>query len=221
MKQVSVLLTCDACHAWKDREVSTDVATVSVSAEQTLDLCPEHRDALSRVWALVAEWGVSPTPARRLSGRARTNGAGVSARSVSAAPPAEADPPADAPGTAPQGPKKQRGGKRARARRANATAASTAPPGSFACPLCTDTPSTAHALTQHFRARHNRTGSEVYGAVCPVCNHTGTAQGLGTHGRLAHGLTPVAALFAAATAAGDPHGVIASRVEAFGQAADV
>jgi hypothetical protein len=76
-------------------------------------------------------------------------------------------------------------------------------------------------VTLHLRAAHNTTGTAVYGGTCPVCNHDGAPAGLGTHGRTAHGATSVHALFAMATAAGDPHGVITSRAQAIGQAANV
>jgi hypothetical protein len=221
MRQVTVVLTCDACMAWKEREVAEGVATVPVSGHQTLDLCPEHTDALRRVWALVAEWGVdgttAPTRRRTASRRSATNG------SASATPPAGADHPTDdAPETAPTAPRNRRGGKRARARREGSQGPRTAAPGSFSCPLCDATPANAASLSAHVRTQHHTTASEVYGSVCPVCDHTSaTGRALGIHARTAHDITTgVPGLFAEGTVQGDPYGVIASRAAAFGKAAN-
>lgn len=210
MRQVQVILTCDACSAWHDAEVAEGVATVPASGGQTLDLCPDHRETMAPFLALVAEWGQSPDGAASRPVGARRRGRTPS--------PAAEVPAQDAPATAPPAPKNRRGGKRARARRAAATAA----PGSFACPLgCDHTTATPHGMGQHLRATHGRTASEVFGGTCPLCNHVGTAAGMGVHARLSHGSGSVYALFAQATAEGDPHGVIASRVKAVGQAAPV
>jgi hypothetical protein len=112
----------------------------------------------------------------------------------------------------------RRGGKRARTRRANAEAAPARPPvapraGYLPCPLCEYHGPSVGALGAHFRAAHGLTSRDVYGDVCPLCQWHGSAQGLGLHGKRAHGVDGVGtpALFAAAEQAGDPHGVIASR----------
>lgn len=200
MRQITVVVECDPCMAWQGRTTTDGVETVPAAGTQTLDLCPEHREALAPFLALVAEWGTSPEATTRGRRTVRTP-----------------DPEA-----APTAPRNRRGGKRARARRENATGASTALPGSFACPVCPATPANPAAMSSHLRNTHHTTASEVYGTRCPVCpDYTAaTGRALGIHGTNVHHVAGVPGLFALATASGDPHGVIASRAEAFGLAAN-
>lgn len=209
MKQIQVIVECDPCMAWHGTSTTEGVETVAVSGEQTLDLCPDHRENFGPFIVLVAEWGASPQGAASTKGRTRN-------RATSAAPPAEV-----APGTAPTATNNRRGGKRARTRRANAVAASTPAPGSFACPLCATTPATPAAVSSHLRNVHGTTGSDVYGTRCPVCPDytSATGRALGIHGTNVHHVAGLPGLFAMAHAEGDPHGVIASRAEAVGLAA--
>jgi hypothetical protein len=204
MKRTVVNLTCDACTAWKGAEVTDGVVSVPVPGGQTVDLCPAHHDATRRVFELVAEWGVTPERSRR-------------SRAVPADAPRSSAPEVVNGHTAPQNghtaPQNRRGGKRARERRERAQTATHAP---YACPLCGHAPPSGHALTIHFRSVHNMTGGDVYGGRCPLCTHDGTPNGLGVHARAVHGVEgegAVAALFAQATATGDPYGVLAARAE--------
>lgn len=193
MKQLQTLLTCDAHAAWQDQPDVTDrVETVRVSAGQTLDLCPEHREGLQRVWALVSEWGRAPE-----RGAPALNGRKVAARSVSAP---------EAPALTPSAPNR-RGGARARQRRSKSVVSVNV----LACPLCGAQRHTTDAMALHLRGEHHLTPAVVYGGTCPLCAKAGSEQGLGTHANKAHGIHGVAALFAAAQHDGDPHGVIASR----------
>ncbi len=201
MRQIQILVTCDACAAWHQSDNSAEVATVPVSAGQTLDLCGSHRTDLAPFLALIAEWGQAP---ERNGGRKR---AAVSAVATSA-PVA----PSEGGNTA-----TKRGGKRARARRANAQQAAAAELP-LVCPLCSSTMATGDSLGHHLRSQHQTTGTAVYGGVCPVCNHDGSARGLGTHAGQAHGISSVAALFAVADSQGDPHGVVASRARLLAEA---
>lgn len=194
MRQIQILVTCDACAAWHQSENSTDVETVPVSAGQTLDLCGSHRTDLAPLLALIAEWGQRPE--RNHGGRKR------------AAATAEATSAPLAPAQASNAPSK-RGGKRARQRRANASQAAL----TLVCPLCASELANSDSLGTHLRAMHHTTGQAVYGGTCPVCNHDGSPRGLGTHAGQAHSISSVALLFAQAQAEGDPHGVVAGRAK--------
>jgi len=112
-----------------------------------------------------------------------------------------------------------RGGRRAKSRRDKQTPP-VAPPaapesGDPACPLCSAHLVSVGALQGHLRNRHRTTVEAVYGLVCPLCAHESpTGRGLGIHARSEHSLPGgVVALFVEAEAAGDPHGVIASRAQ--------
>lgn len=211
-RRVEVILLCDAHMAWHDVEVTEGVETVAVSGNQSIDLCPEHRDMAHPFFLLVSEWGATVKHRRKGPDRAPAS------RSTSAVAPALAPVEVDPSGTAPAATTNRRGGKRARTRRANATGASTAAVGAVTCPLCPHTADTPKNMNNHLRGRHHLSGAEVYGTVCPLC---GTACD-SRHGMAHHGVAGgMPALFARATAEGDPHGVIASRAEAFGKAAGV
>lgn len=198
MKQVRIRLTCDACQAWHDQENDQAVETVPVSAGQTLELCQSHRTDLAPLLALIAEWGATP----ETKGRTRAT-TPVVATSAPEAPALN--------GNAPS----KRGGKRARQRRAN-QAAPVAQPAELElrCPLCSAPAASADSLGAHLRTQHQTNGQTVYGDTCPLCNHAGTARGLGSHANMGHQVSSVAALFAIAQHQGDPHGVIASRAAA-------
>jgi hypothetical protein len=200
MRKIEILVTCDACAAWHQTDNSTDVATVPVSAGQTLDLCGSHRTDLAPFLALIAEWGQAPE--RNHGGRKRAT---VAVEATSAAV---------APVEAPRAPNR-RGGKRARQRRTNAQQGT---PTALLCPLCSAPAASADSLGGHLRTQHQTTGQVVYGGVCPVCNHDGSPRGLGTHAGQAHGISSVAALFAVADSQGDPHGVVAARAAALAAA---
>lgn len=199
MRQIQILVTCDACAAWHQSENSDGVQTVPVGGGQTLDLCGSHRSDLAPFLALVAEWGQAPE--RNHGGRKRAAGPAV----ATSAPVAPEQPARAA---------SKRGGKRARQRRANAAQAALP----LVCPLCSGEMASGDSMGHHLRSQHQTTGTEVYGGVCPVCNHDGSARGLGTHAGQAHAISSVAGLFAVAQSQGDPHGVIAARAAALARA---
>jgi hypothetical protein len=197
MKQIQILVTCDACAAWHSTSNSTDVGTVQASASQTLDLCGSHRADLAPLLSLIAEWGATPERGSK--------------RKASSLPVASTSAP-EAPAQSSNGASK-RGGARARQRRANAQAAAVVA-APLVCPLCASEMANRDSLATHLRAMHQTTGTAVYGGVCPVCNHDGSARGLGTHAMRQHHLDSAAALFALASSQGDPHGVVAARAAA-------
>jgi len=202
VKQIQILVSCDACMAWHQTDNSTDVETVPASTSQTLDLCASHRTDLAPFLALIAEWGAEPE--RVSKRRASSAHNGVTIPSSAAVAPAQ-------PGNAPS----KRGGKRARQRRANAQQGT---PTALVCPLCAAPSASSGSLGHHLRSQHQTTGADVYGGVCPVCNHDGAPRGLGTHAGTAHGISSVPALFAVADSQGDPHGVVASRARLLAEA---
>jgi len=214
MRLVLETTICDACLAWKGAEVDEGVERVDVVAGSTLDLCPEHREGTSRVFALLAEFGTGAELVKATRKRAAavarvapTNGAAAVA--------------APAPN--------RRGGKRARARRNNSApvarvvevAEGVSPVGE--CPLCGHVSPTTSALGMHLRQTHATTVGEIYGRVCPLCEaEAATTGALGVHGATTHGIergTGVVGLFARARNEGDPLGVIASRATAIVEAA--
>ena len=197
MKQTRIRVTCDACAAWHESDNEVGVETVPVGS-QTLDLCPSHRSDLAPFLALVAEWGAMPEKGRKAARWTVT--------------PAGAPDPVPAP-EQPSKPRKQRGGARARARREKGAQA----PLALLCPMCSSELANSDSLSTHLRAMHQTTGQAVYGGTCPVCNHAGTARGLGSHANMGHQVGSVAALFALAQSQGDPHGVIAARAQALAQ----
>jgi hypothetical protein len=120
--------------------------------------------------------------------------------------------------------KTRRAGRKERARReaiatghpssvaASSSEAVTPLSTSHPCPLCARVSPSTNALQVHLNTQHNTTAGEVFGGVCPVCNHEGTPQGLGVHARMGHKVDGgVPALFREAVAAGDPYGVVAAR----------
>lgn len=88
----------------------------------------------------------------------------------------------------------------------------------FACIVCDHEPFTNRSgLFRHYGTRHGYptttergdgvTTESVYGATCPLCG-TEPSSFVG-HARTEH-RQPISALFTAAAAAGDPHGVVAA-----------
>jgi hypothetical protein len=213
MRQVEIVVTCDPCAAWKGAEVSEGVETVPVAGGQTLDLCPVHREGLREVIALIAEWGASPEPTRKRTRRAPE------------AAPARAGGPPPSPASEVNGkPRNRRGGKRARARREGAEAAvvEAAVERRPVCPLCARESASADALASHLSSVHSTTVGEVYGLLCPLCEHVpfASARALGSHGKVAHGVVGgVVALFDRAVDEGDPFGVVAARATSIVEAA--
>jgi hypothetical protein len=212
VRRVEILVTCDPCLAWKGRDVSEGVETVPVIDGHTLDLCPDHREGLRAVLALIGEFAdhsarvIEALPAG-LRGKRRE-----AALAASRAAEASVEP----------GKRNRRGGKRARARaeraavvvEAEAIAVEAAEAERLACPLCTHTSPTTGALGMHLTQRHGTTPSALYGPVCPLCGHeSGNGQAAATHARSAHEVSGgLAALFARALAEGDPHGIVAARI---------
>ena len=199
MRQTRIRVTCDACQAWKGREVEEGVETVPVSHGQTLDLCPDHREGMRAVLALIAEWGAAP-----VKGSKRNAASTPVATSVPVAPTNGGNLPS------------KRGGARARQRR-SAAPAGTVAVNVLACPLCSAQRRDTDSMSRHLKNDHGLVPGAVYGGTCPVCNHAGSPQGLGTHANQAHGIRGVATLFAQAQADGDPHGVVASRAHTLAQ----
>lgn len=143
MRRVEILTTCDACLAWKGREVAEGVETVSVIGEHTLDLCAEHRDGMRAVLGLVAEFADGAAVGRAAQPR----------MSKARREAAEAEVDAALAGT-----RNRRGGKRARARRANAEAATVAEGGEISCPRCEFTAANRRGLGIHARLGHGIEG---------------------------------------------------------------
>jgi hypothetical protein len=216
MRLVVESTVCDAHLAWKGDEVVDGVERVPVTTGVALDLCPEHREGMSRVLALVAEFGTGA------EGKPRRNGRAVAARKVASngAAAAVADP-------QPNGAAfNRRGGKRARARRNNSAPVARVVEVAEEhlaneCPLCGHVSRTTGALGVHFHDRHHTTTGEIYGRVCPLCEHeANTTGGLGQHAARAHDVEGgVVGLFLRARREGDPMGVIASRAAAIVEAA--
>ena len=83
------------------------------------------------------------------------------------------------------------------------------------CPFCPLDYTSATSVIAHARKAHGfaskATTTDVFGRVCPLCGQGGFDI-LATHALHVHELPSVAALFAAAREAGDPHGIVAERV---------
>lgn len=80
------------------------------------------------------------------------------------------------------------------------------------CLLCEATLEGRQVHNRHLVEAHGLPRPQaLYGGLCPLCAHEfATPQGHATHGWGVHQQPDLAALFAAAKAAGDPHGLVAA-----------
>jgi hypothetical protein len=81
------------------------------------------------------------------------------------------------------------------------------------CPLCGFPREDTKALGNHLRGKHGLNVVDVYGMTCALCGDPfDSGQAIGLHVTRGHGVSGgMAAAFAQAEAAGDPHGVVAAR----------
>jgi hypothetical protein len=90
-------------------------------------------------------------------------------------------------------------------------------PLSEPCLICGLAVKNSGALSDHLRRSHGVDGiMGAYGLQCPVCGiEAGSSTALGRHS-VTHGGGGAAEAFRMAWEAGDPHGVVATRLEALG-----
>lgn len=191
-----IVVNCDLDMTAGERVPASTYTLDLGSGPREVDLCDGHREALlDPLIEVVEQYGSRPLGAngahKHAAGQPRSR----------AVLPAGSDP--NALGTLLD---RARSGQRR----------GSAPKGEreHACLFCPLDYASTGALRAHCGKQHGFGADDsigaIYGRVCPLCG-AGGYDVLTQHGARTHEIRSIAGLFAAAAAAGDPHGIVAER----------